>query len=116
MFLSFAFSLVSPASLDNVQNMWKSEIIENCPDTPFILVGLKSDLRDEFETYADEDKQRGMKPISHTCGEQMKERIGAYAYIECSSLKFVNLKEVFDEAIKAVLLHQNTKGQTCLLV
>ena len=100
------FSLVNPTSLDNVTSRWLPQNFEHCPDTPFILVGLKSDIRDEFETHPDELKQKGMEPISHTCGEQMKERIGAYAYIECSSLKFVNLKEVFDEAIKAVL-HPN---------
>ena len=99
------FSLVNPTSLNNIPSKWLSEIIEHCPDTPFILVGLQSDLRDEFETHADEFKQKGMEPISYTCGEQMKEKIGAYAYVECSSIKFDNLKEVFDKAIKAHISH-----------
>ena len=100
------FSLVSPTSLENVPNMWKPEIIEHCPETPFILVGMKCDLRDEFEEHADEFKQKGMEPIPQTRGEQMKKQIGARAYVECSALKQYHLKEVFDEAIK-VVLHPN---------
>jgi Ras-related C3 botulinum toxin substrate 1 len=41
-----AFSLIDPATLENDENAWIQEIKEYCPNSPYILVGLKSDLRD----------------------------------------------------------------------
>jgi small GTP-binding protein len=38
------FSLVSPASFENVQAKWVPEIRHHCPNTPFILAGTKLDL------------------------------------------------------------------------
>jgi small GTP-binding protein len=97
------FSLVAPTSLENVQNMWVPEVKEHCPSTPYILVGMKSDLRDEFNQHADEYKSKGWEPISSSKGEEMKKTIGAQGYIECSARIQYNLKEVFETAIKVVL-------------
>jgi small GTP-binding protein len=99
------FSLVAPTSLEKVQNMWMPEVKEHCPNTPYILVGTKSDLRDSFGQHADEYKSKGMEPIPASKGEEMKESIAAQAYIECSARMQFNLKEVFEGAIK-VVLHQ----------
>jgi small GTP-binding protein len=97
------FSLVAPTSLENVQNMWVPEIMEHCPTTPYILVGLKSDLRDEFDQHADEYKSMGWGPVPASKGEEMKKAINAQSYIECSASTQYNLKEVFEAAIKAAL-------------
>jgi Ras-related C3 botulinum toxin substrate 1 len=40
------FILILPVTLENVENTCLSGIKEHHPHTPFILVGLKSDLRD----------------------------------------------------------------------
>jgi small GTP-binding protein len=105
------FSLVGPTSLENIQNMWVPEVKEHCPNTPYILVGMKSDLRDQFPQHADEYKSKGMEPIPPTKGEEMKKVIGAQAYIECSARMQYNLKEVFESAIK-VVLHPPQASQT----
>jgi small GTP-binding protein len=97
------FSLVAPTSLENVQNMWIPEVKEHCPTTPYILVGMKSDLRDQFGQHADEYKSKGMEPVPSSKGEEMKKVIGAQAYLECSARLQYNLKEVFEQAIKVVL-------------
>jgi small GTP-binding protein len=97
------FSLVGPTSLENIQNMWVPEVKEHCPNTPYILVGMKSDLRDQFAQHADEYKSKGMEPVPSQRGEEMKKVIGAQAYIECSARMQYNLKEVFESAIKVVL-------------
>jgi len=41
------FSLVSPASYENVRAKWFPEVSHHCPNTPVILVGTKLDLRDD---------------------------------------------------------------------
>jgi small GTP-binding protein len=97
------FSLVSPTSLENVQNMWVPEIKEHCPTTPYILVGMKSDLRDEFSQHADDFRAKGWEPVSASKAEDMKKTIKAQSYIECSAKIQYNLKEVFEAAIKVVL-------------
>jgi small GTP-binding protein len=97
------FSLVAPTSLENVQNMWIPEVKQHCPTTPYILVGMKSDLRDQFGQHADEYKSKGWDPVSTSKGEEMKKVINAQAYLECSARIQYNLKEVFEAAIKVVL-------------
>lgn len=106
------FSLVSKVSLENVKNVWIPEISEACPDVPFVLVGLKSDLRDGYSKEKEgEYKSNGWQPIPSELGEQMKKEIGAKCYIECSALKQYNLKEVFDTAVKIVIRPQNKKTE-----
>jgi len=100
------FSLVGPTSLENVQSTWIPEIKEHCPDAPFILVGLKSDLRDSFAEHADDYRQKGWEAIERSKGEGMKKTIGAVTYIECSAKMQLNLKEVFDAACGVVLKPQ----------
>jgi small GTP-binding protein len=97
------FSLVAPTSLENVQNMWVPEVKEHCPTTPYILVGMKSDLRDQFASNADEFRAKGWEPVPASKAEEMKKAIGARNYIECSARIQYNLKEVFEAAIKVVL-------------
>jgi len=114
------FSLVSPTSLENVENVWVPEISEHCPGTPFILVGLKSDLREEFEQNPEYFRSQGMEPVSTAKGMEMKKKINACAYVECSALKMLNLTEVFDEVVRYAInppsnLSQNTQtsGDGC---
>jgi len=92
------FSLVSPTSLENVETMWVPEISEHCPGTPFILVGLKSDLREEFEQNPEYFRSQGMEPVSTARGMEMKKKINACAYVECSVMKMHNCESVLEEA------------------
>ena len=43
---AICFSIDSPNSLKNAINLWIQEIKELCLYVPFILVGMKSDIRD----------------------------------------------------------------------
>jgi GTPase SAR1 family protein len=67
-----------------------------------ILVGTKLDLREDPETIA-KLRQKHMAPISFQQSMQMCKDIGAVKYLECSALTQNGLKNVFDEAIRAVL-------------
>jgi small GTP-binding protein len=97
------FSLVSPASLENAQEIWVPEVKERCPTTPYILVGLKSDLRDQFDERAYEYKTKGWEPVATSRAEEMKKAINAQAYVECSARNRYNLAGVGWAAINAAL-------------
>ncbi|EDW02173.1 GH21848 [Drosophila grimshawi] len=44
------FSIDQPYSLDNIQDKWIPEVKHFCPNVPIILVGNKSDLRNDPQT------------------------------------------------------------------
>jgi len=103
------FSIVSPASFDNVKAKWYPEICHHAPGIPIVLVGTKLDLREDKGT-ADALRARKMEPVSYEQALAVSREIGAVKYLECSALTQRNLKSVFDEAIKAVL-HPKPSGK-----
>ena len=110
---AICFSFDSPNSLQNAINLWIPEIKELRPDTPFILVGLKSELRDI-------DQKRppwrldnsNMELIPNSTCENLKNTVGAEYYIECSSKNKINIDDVFINACKSVLKLGNTTENT----
>ena len=58
------FSLVSPASFENVKAKWYPEVNHHCPNVPIILVGTKLDLRDDKETL-EKLREKGLTPITY---------------------------------------------------
>ncbi|PAA50517.1 hypothetical protein BOX15_Mlig003766g1 [Macrostomum lignano] len=96
------FSLISPASYENVRAKWYPEVRHHCPSAPVVLVGTKLDLRDDPETI-EKLKEKNQAPITHLQGMSMAKEIGAEKYLECSALTQKGLKNVFDESIRAVL-------------
>ena len=58
------FSLVSPASFENVKAKWYPEVNHHCPNVPIILVGTKLDLRDDKETL-EKLREKGLTPITN---------------------------------------------------
>uniref|UniRef100_A0A673ITL8 small monomeric GTPase n=1 Tax=Sinocyclocheilus rhinocerous TaxID=307959 RepID=A0A673ITL8_9TELE len=108
------FSLVSPASFENVRAKWYPEVRHHCPNTPIILVGTKLDLRDDKDTI-ERLRDKKLAPITYPQGLAMAREIGAVKYLECSALTQRGLKTVFDEAIRAVLCPPPVKkrGKKC---
>jgi len=104
------FSLISPASYENVRAKWVPEIQQHNPNTPMILVGTKLDIRDDKETI-DRLAEKKLAPISHDQGQQLSKEINAVAYVECSALTQKGLKDVFDEAIRAVIAPKVKKDE-----
>jgi len=96
------FSLVSPPSFENVRTKWWPEISHHAPSTSLVLVGTKLDLREDPMT-VEKLRERRMAPVSYSQGLAMAKDIGAVKYLECSALTQKGLKNVFDEAIRAVL-------------
>lgn len=97
------FSVVEPSSFQNVKNKWMPEIRHHTPkDTKILLVGTKSDLRDDPHAMDELDEQ-GLKPITEIEATQLSKSLGLVAYLECSAASQKGVREVFDCAIKAVI-------------
>ena len=109
------FSLVSPSSYESIKRKWIKEIRELEPNKTIVLIGMKSDLRDDFPKNSDYE----MKPISTQEGQQLKLEINASDYVECSSLRQLNLNGVFESIAKVYLEPKSPnekKVSKCLIV
>lgn len=103
------FSIISPTSFNNVRAKWWPEVTHHCPKTKMILVGTKLDLRDDPDTLA-RLAEKGHEPITPEKAHNLCKEIGAVRYMECSALTQKGLKQVFDAAIKAVLVPSPSPG------
>jgi len=97
-----AFSIISPHSFDNVKSKWWPEVQHHALGVPIILVGTKSDLRND-QTMISQLQAKGLHVIGADEAKNRANEIGANKYLECSALTQEGLKTVFDEAIRAAL-------------
>ncbi|XP_069509129.1 ras-related C3 botulinum toxin substrate 1-like [Ambystoma mexicanum] len=112
------YSVVSPASYENVRTKWYPEVHHHCSNTPIVLIGTQMNLRENKETI-EQLKENRLSPITFPQGLALAKEIGAVKYVECSAMTQRNLKTVFDEAIRAVLEPQPKtmkKKKTCLII
>ena len=100
------FSLVSPASYENIKTKWYPEVSHHCPSAASILVGTKLDLRED-PNYQQELQEKKLSPISTSQGEKLAKEVKAVKYLECSALTRDGLEDIFINAIKTVLGRQN---------
>jgi len=107
------FSVASNVSMENIRSKWRPEIIHYAKDTPWLLVGSMSDLRDRPE-----QSQLEGKPVPKEQGESLARELGAVNYIECSAKTDFNVKVVFDLAITSVVnpVVKKSKRKQCILL
>ncbi|KAG8819653.1 hypothetical protein FRC19_009629 [Serendipita sp. 401] len=81
----------SPDSLDKVINKWSPEVLYHRPEAHLLLVGTKSDFRDEPRACHDR-----LVPLSD--GETAAKKAGGFAgsvgYMECSSLTYEGIERL----------------------
>mmetsp|Transcript_13576 Transcript_13576/g.20466 ORF Transcript_13576/g.20466 Transcript_13576/m.20466 type:complete len:197 (-) Transcript_13576:78-668(-) len=104
------YSVISPASYENVRAKWFPEVSHHCPSTPILVVGTKTDLRDDQDTIQ-RLAEKNLAPLTQEQGQQLAKEIGAVKYMECSALTQSGLKDVFDDAIRAVIDPKPTGGK-----
>ncbi|KAH0785731.1 rac-like GTP-binding protein RAC2 [Histomonas meleagridis] len=85
------FSLADRNSLSRVESKWIQEIRNSHQNVPYVLVGLKKDL------------QNNEQAVSTAQGEEVKSRISAYSYVECSSSNHDNVDLVFKTVLDSIL-------------
>jgi Ras family protein A len=107
------FSVVDPDRFKSVEEMWVPEVCHFCPGIPFILIGCKTDLRQHHQTI-EELKKDGKRPISKEEGEEMSRRIGARAYLECSTKNGEGVIQVF-RTTAAIVYPPKIKRRKCVI-
>lgn len=106
------FSIDSPDSLDNVLEKWISEVLHFCQGVPIVLVGLKSDLRNDPNTIEQLRQQQQQQPVSTSEGQAVAQKIGTQYYLECSARTGEGVREVFEVATRASLKTKEKKTKT----
>jgi len=96
------FSVMDRWSFDNVKEKWSPEIKHHVPLSPVLLVGTKSDLRnntDMLQRLAPTQTQ----PITYEEASKLATEIKAHKYIESSSKNNLNINVIFEEAAKLAI-------------
>jgi cell division control protein 42 len=101
------FSVDSPASFENVKDIWLREIRTICPKTPIVLVGNKIDVREDRNVIRKLENNR-QRMITKDDGLKKVKEIGAVSYVECSALTREGLEQVF---LEAVMIAVNNHGR-----
>jgi small GTP-binding protein len=112
------FAINTPGSFESVKNKWIPEIQQHAPGTPFIIIGMKMDCRTDPKAVATMEARR-IQPITRARGEALCAETRGFKYLECSSLTQEGLKQVFDEAIRCVLIARSSaaaKKQCCIVM
>ena len=110
------FSIVRPDSLENITAKWMPELIKLIPTAKIVLVGTQVDLRDNktsstTATFASNTNDPSRtRCISTREGEELKHRIRAYKYVECSAVTQQNIADVFRTCVDAVDSEKSQKN------
>jgi len=86
-------------SFDNLKHKWIIELRQNAPNTPFVLVGTKTDLRDKLE----KENEKSVEIISTKKGQKRAKELKAENYVECTSKNPQSVNNVFVEAIRVIM-------------
>jgi Ras-related C3 botulinum toxin substrate 1 len=97
------YSVDNPTSYNNVLVKWAPEVRHYCPKAAVVLVGTKTDLRDRPDAIT----------VSSREGHKLKSKIKANKYIECSALTREGLRQVYEEAVRAVLKPTTRRSTKC---
>lgn len=106
------FSIDSPDSLENIPEKWTPEVRHFCPTVPIVLVGNKKDLRFDEQTRRELNKSK-QEPVKIEEGRAMSDKIGAYAFLECSAKLNEGVREVFETATRAALQSKKKRKRLC---
>ncbi|KAJ4457478.1 putative Rho-related protein racB [Paratrimastix pyriformis] len=97
------FSVDNHLSLENVDTKWVAELKHHVSNPQILLVGTKADVSPRQVTTAE--------------GEEMKKKIGAFAYMECSAKQSRDsVTKIFETAIKFVLFPAKPKKGACTIL
>ncbi|XP_011446036.1 cdc42 homolog [Magallana gigas] len=112
------FSIDDVKSLVHVQESWVPELRQHVPNTPFILVGTKLDVRFQQPDIQVLDSSA----VSPKQGKEVASTVGAYSYVEVSSLSADGVDDLITEIVEAAKANweikcaQKKKCPSCVIV
>lgn len=74
------FSVMSPASFENVKEKWLPEVHHHCPGVPCIIVGTQIDLRED-PTLTDKLARQKQRPVEYMQGDKLARELGAVKFV-----------------------------------
>ncbi|XP_065057302.1 uncharacterized protein LOC135685322 isoform X2 [Rhopilema esculentum] len=104
------FDIGDPESFENVEDVWIPEIKYVAPETPFILVGCKNDLRTDasldyfLSVPGMQNEAQSTESVCKSKAEKTAVESGAAEYIECCAKTRFNITEVFKTAGHVLML------------
>lgn len=118
-FFLVLYSVASPATFERVASKWMPEIQHLSPGARAIIVGTKTDLREDEEVVQKVRAFYKRDMVSTQEGEEMAAKF-TVPHMEISSIQLKGLKDLFDAAIQlaagnAVQRDANTKKK-CLIL
>ena len=95
------FSVVG--RVDLISERWLPEVRHNVKaDTKIILVGTKTDLRNDARVLDDLESQ-GMCPMDMEKGQRLARQLGVDGYLECSAKTQKGIQDVFKKSVEIAL-------------
>ncbi|NXT86800.1 RHOF protein, partial [Anhinga rufa] len=106
------FDVTNPNSYDNIPIKWYPEVNHFCKGVPVLLVGCKTDLRQDRAVLR-QLREGHLEPISHQQASAMARQVHAVSYVECSARYKENIGDIFVEACGAALsaARRNRRGR-----
>ena len=99
------FSVINRVSFDNIATKWVPELRHFSPATPILLVGTKSDLRED-SALRQYFREMNIRPISSEQGADLTRSLreaGVIDIRECSALTMDGVKLLFDATARLAL-------------
>ena len=94
-------SVASPESFSNAETKWIPEAEKQLPGKPVILVGTKTDLRNNKDT------------ITYKEGAKLAKKTGVRKYVECSAKELNSVKAVFGEVLHEHFKYEEKRRRKC---
>ncbi|KAF8290438.1 hypothetical protein DL93DRAFT_1087213 [Clavulina sp. PMI_390] len=129
------FSIESRQSFQSIMEKWFPEVHHHCPGTACLLVGMKSDLRNDPDTVAKLARQN-QTPVTRADGERLATNLrrmpivradggraattlGGCKYFEVSALTHDGVAELFEQVIITAITplpKSEGRGGHCVVV
>jgi Ras family protein A len=93
-----------PVTMEQVRGTW--------PHTTLVTIQLKR----LFPTSPSSSCVTSADMLFSPQGEEVRKKIGAYKYLECSAKTNQGVREVFESATRAALLTKKKKKDKCLIL
>lgn len=97
-----AFSIIDLESLEHIRTKWFMEIRQHMPNTPFIVIATKTDLREDKTTIDQLRERYARDPLAIAAGEELAREVGASDYVETSALAGEGVTTLLESVVRIV--------------